>query len=192
VLVLLVAGIVGLPQPLLPLQILWLNVVTDTFPALALAVEPAELETMQRPPRSPHEAILSRSFLSWIGGYASLITTATLAAYWLTLHSATPERARTVAFMTLAFAQAIHLANARSGTFTTDPRRIGTNRWALAALGLVILLQLLALYVPLIATVLGIAPMPAADWAIVLPFSLVPIAAGLLIGVVRRSRRASK
>jgi Ca2+-transporting ATPase len=186
VLVLLVAGIIGLPQPLLPLQILWLNVVTDTFPALALAVEPAEPQTMKRPPRSPQQAILSRSFLGWISGYAALITAATLAAYLLTLRDGSAERARTVAFMTLAFAQAIHLGNARSGMLTADPRRFGTNRWAVAALAVVVGLQLLALYVPLLSSVLGIAPMPAADWAIVIPFSLTPLVAGLLLGAVRR------
>jgi Ca2+-transporting ATPase len=192
VLVLLVAGIVGLPQPLLPLQILWLNVVTDTFPALALAVEPAEAETMKRPPRSPQEAILSRSFLGWISGYAALITIATLAAYLLALREGSAERARTVAFMTLAFAQAIHLSNARSGTLTAHPRRFGTNRWAVAALAVVVGLQLLALYVPLLSSVLGIAPMPATDWAIVIPFSLLPLVAGLLLGTLRRRHRPAK
>jgi Ca2+-transporting ATPase len=188
VLVLLVAGIVGLPQPLLPLQILWLNVVTDTFPALALAVEPAERETMKRPPRDPHEAILSRSFLGWIGGYGALITVVTLTAYLLTLHHGSPERARTVAWMTLALAQSAHLANARSGTMMADPGRMGTNRWALAALALVVSLQLLALHVPFLASVLGVAPIPAADWAVVLPLSIVPLLAGLTLGAIRRAR----
>ena len=61
VLVLLIAGASGLPSPLLPLQILWLNMVTDTFPALALALEPAEPGIMRRPPRDPERAILSRA-----------------------------------------------------------------------------------------------------------------------------------
>src|SRR5690606_6501871 len=171
------------------LQILWLNVVTDTFPALALAVEPAEPETMKRPPRDPQEAILSRRLLGWIGSYAALITIGTLAAFLLTLHNGTPERARTAAFMTLAFAQAIHLANARSSTFAVVPRRIGTNRWALGALVLVVALQLLALQVPVLSSVLGLVPLTASDWAIVLPLSLVPFAAGLVLGLARRRVR---
>ena len=60
VLVLLVAGLAGLPLPLTPLQLLWLNMVTDTFPALALAMEPGDATVMRRPPRDPQEAILSR------------------------------------------------------------------------------------------------------------------------------------
>src|SRR5690606_7856802 len=70
VLVLLVASVAGLPLPLLPLQILWLNLVTDTFPALALALEPG---IMRRPPRDPEAAILSRAFLSAIATNAGLI-----------------------------------------------------------------------------------------------------------------------
>ena len=63
VLVLLVAGLAGLPLPLAPLQLLWLNMVTDTFPALALAMEPGDPDVMRRPPQDPQEAILSRAFL---------------------------------------------------------------------------------------------------------------------------------
>jgi Ca2+-transporting ATPase len=188
VLVLLVAGIAGLPQPLMPLQILWLNVVTDTFPALSLAVEPAEEGTMARPPRDPDESILSRVFLRWIGGYAVLISAATLTAYLVTLDDESPERARTVAFMTLALAQAAHLVNARSSSMTVEPRRIGTNRWAIGALALVIVLQVLALYVPPLASVLQVAPLSMPEWAIVVPCALAPAAGGLLLGVLHRRR----
>ena len=82
VLVLLVAALVGLPLPLLPLQILWLNIVTDTFPALSLAVEPADRDVMRRRPRDPDEAIFSAGFLRAITWYALLITTVTLGAFW--------------------------------------------------------------------------------------------------------------
>ena len=189
VLVLLVAGIVGLPQPLMPLQILWLNVITDTFPALSLAVEPAEEGTMARPPRNPDESILSRVFLGWIAGYAVFITAATLTAYLVTLNGESAERARTVAFMTLALAQAAHLVNARSSSMSVEPRRIGTNRWAIGALALVIALQLLTLYVPPLASVLQVTPLSVAEWAIVVPCALAPALGGLLVGVVRRRRR---
>ena len=94
VLVLLIAGAVGLPSPLLPLQILWLNLVTDTFPALALALEPAEPGIMRRPPRDPERAILSRAFLRSIGFYAALITAVTLAAFLLALGGHGARRSR--------------------------------------------------------------------------------------------------
>jgi len=75
------AAIVGLPVPLLPLQILWLNSVTDTFPALSLAIEPADRDVMLRRPRDPDEAIFSAGVLRPITWYAALITTVTLAAF---------------------------------------------------------------------------------------------------------------
>ena len=83
VLVLLFAALGGLPMPLLPLQILWLNMVTDTFPALALALEPGDADVMARPPRNPAEALLSRPFLVSVLFYGSLITAATLGAFLL-------------------------------------------------------------------------------------------------------------
>src|SRR5690606_28414807 len=113
VFVILGASLLGLPQPLLPLQILWLNLVTDTFPALSLAVEPGEPDVMRRPPRDPQEAILSARFVRAISLYALLITAVTLAAFLWALGGGDPARAITVAFMTLALAQTFHLGNAR-------------------------------------------------------------------------------
>ena len=112
VLVLLVAGIAGLPLPLWPLQLLWLNMITDTFPALALAMEPAESNVMTRPPRRPDEAILSTPFLLQIFMYGLVITAATMGAFLWGL-AYRPAQATTIAFMTLALAQILHLGNAR-------------------------------------------------------------------------------
>ncbi len=80
VFVFLLAALAGLPIPLLPLQVLWLNIVTDTFPALALALEPGDATVMDRPPRDPAETLLSRQFFTSVFFYALLITLATLAA----------------------------------------------------------------------------------------------------------------
>jgi P-type Ca2+ transporter type 2C len=185
VLILLSAGVVGLPQPLLPLQILWLNLVTDTFPALALAVEPAEHDVMKRPPRDPQEAILSRSFLGVITVYAIMISIATLVAFLIALDRGTLERAITVAFMTLALAQGFHLGNARSSGAVLSIQRVGANPWALGALGLVIALQLLSVYVPWLADILGLVPLSRADWALVLPAAMMPAVIGQLARLAR-------
>ena len=130
VLVLLCAALAGLPMPLLPLQILWLNMVTDTFPALALALEPGDANVMERAPRNPRETLLSGGFLMKVAFYGSLITAATLTAFALELDGSV-RRAQTVAFMTLAFAQLFHLANARSDeplagrTHVSNPYAVG-------------------------------------------------------------------
>jgi len=189
VLVLLIAGIAGLPRPLLPLQILWLNLVTDTFPALSLAVEPAEPDVMARPPRDPEKAILSRRFLGSIAFYAFLIAAATLAAFVVALGQGDAARAGTVAFVTLALAQAFHLGNARSATDVLGPRRILANPWALGAVALVIGLQILAIYAPGLARVLRVMPLTAAEWALVLPAAAVPAVVGQAIRFVRTRRR---
>ena len=134
VLVLFLATLAGVRVPLLPLQILWLNLVTDTFPALALALEPGDTAVMNRPPRDPQEAFLSRGPLLRVGFYGLLITASTLGAYALALDG--PEdRARTIAFMTLAFAQILHLGNARSEGAVIRPARAIANPFALGAVG---------------------------------------------------------
>ena len=186
VLVLLAASVAGLPLPLLPLQILWLNLVTDTFPALALALEPAEPGIMQRPPRHPDASILSRDFLRAMAFYAALITLATLAAYVWGLGAGDPARAVTIAFMTLGLAQLFHLGNARARGPVLALRRATANPWALAALPLVIALQLLAVYWQPLAGVLRTVPLSGADWLVVFGLSAVPAVVGQAVSAVRR------
>ena len=184
VLVVLTASVAGLPLPLLPLQILWLNLVTDTFPALALAVEPGEPDLMRHPPRKPDAAILSRPFVTSLVFFAALITAVTLVAFLWGLRAGESERAVTLSFMTLAFAQLLHLGNARSRLPVLAWRRIVANPWALAAIPLVIGLQLLAVYWAPLSRILETAPLGAQDWAIVIGLSLVPA----VVGQLRRGR----
>ena len=177
VLVLLAAGLAGLPLPVLPLQILWLNMVTDTFPALALAVEPGDAGVMQRPPRDPQEALLSRAFLGRIAGYGLLIAGATLAAFVWGLTYA-PDKATTMSFMTLAFAQIFHLGNARSQEPVLRPDRVLSNPAALGAVALAGSLQLAALLVEPLARTLAVAPLGVTEWIVVVALSAIPAIAG--------------
>ena len=179
VLVLTVATVVGLPLPLLPLQILWLNLVTDTFPALALALEPADPDVMKRPPRDPDAAILSRRFLLSIGFFGMLITIVSLAGFvWQLWSGAAVGQARTVAFATLALAQILHLGNARSRAAVLAPRRAFANRWALIAVVFTIGLQFLAIHFPPLARLLALEPLSAVEWSIVFLLAALPAAAG--------------
>jgi Ca2+-transporting ATPase len=188
VLVLLIASVAGLPLPLLPLQILWLNLVTDTFPALALALEPAEPGVMDKPPRAPDAAILSHRFLRALGFYALLITLATLGAYVWALGSGDGPRAVTIAFVTLALAQLFHLGNARARGAVLLIRHVISNRWALAAVPLVLSLQVLAVHWQPLASVLETRPLTASDWMVVLAFSALPAVIGQAVSLSKGHR----
>ncbi len=180
ILVLLLASLVALPLPLLPLQLLWLNLVTDVFPALALAGEPAEPGVMDRPPRDPSSAILSRGFLGVTGAYALLMSASTLATFlWaLEVRGLEVRHAGTIAFMTLALTQLLHVFNARSEGPVLAPWKRRSNRWVWAALVLTVVLQLLAVYQPALAAVLGTRPLGGADWAVVLAAAAAPLVLG--------------
>ena len=191
VFVILGATLLGLPQPLLPLQILWLNLVTDTFPALSLAVEPGERNVMRRPPHDPGRAILSARFVRAMSFYALLITLGTLGAFVWALGEPDGDgaRAKTVAFMTLALAQTFHLGNARDREPVLSFERATANRWALAAVATTLAFQFVAVYYAPLARVLGVVPLAPRDWAVILPISLLPAVVGQALAWCRASRR---
>jgi Ca2+-transporting ATPase len=185
VLVLLGAGLAGLPLPLLPLQLLWLNLVTDTFPALALALEPGDNDVMRRPPRHPREALLSTSFVTSILFYGLLITASTLAAYVWAL-AEHPEHATTVAFMTLGLAQIAHLGTARSAGAVLAPAAIVSNPFALAGASLAVVLQVGVVAVPPLAQVLHVTPLTLPEWAVVVGLAAAPAVLGQAIKLIRQ------
>ncbi|MGD2151643.1 MAG: cation-transporting P-type ATPase [Gemmatimonadales bacterium] len=180
---LLVTGLAGMPLPLMPLQILWLNLVTDVFPALALAMEPPEPDVMGRPPRDPKSAILSRWFLSSVVSFSLLITSATLAVFVWALEFRQTElsHAVTLAFMTLALAQLFHVFNARSARPVVFGGRLFRNRWVWAALALTIGLQVATVYIPLLSRVLGTHALSPHDWLVVLVAALMPLIIGQML-----------
>lgn len=193
IMVLLGAGLAGLPPALLPLQILWLNLLTDTVPALALAVEPADPGIMRQPPRNPQEAILSLRVARSTVGYALLISVSTLTAFGLGL-ATTPEEpahAGTLAFMTLAFAQIFHLGNARSALPVVRPRRMVSNPYALAAVVLTAGLQIMTVEFQPLATVLQTHSLGREDWLIVGALALAPAVVGQTLKLMAVARRTS-
>jgi Ca2+-transporting ATPase len=163
---------------LLPLQILWLNLLTDTFPALALAVEPAEPGLMRQPPRDPRAALLSAPMIRSILGYGALIAACSLAAYaW---------GGSTLAFLTLALAQVFHLGNARSAAPVTAWHRAVSNRYALAAVALAVALQAAAMHYPPLTRVLGVTPPDARGWLVAVTLAMVPALVGQTAKLLRR------
>lgn len=181
ILVMLGAAVSQLPAPLLPLQILWLNLLTDTFPALALALEPAEDDVMRRPPQDPRTAILPPQLARQTVGFAVLIAGVTLAAFLWALRTGAVERAITVSFSTLAFAQIFHLGNARSRRPVVAPRRALSNRYALAAVALAVGLQLLATALPTLARALHLRPLDRDAWLVVVAAAAIPAVAGQVL-----------
>jgi Ca2+-transporting ATPase len=179
ILVLVMAGIAGWPLPVLPLQLLWINIITDTFPALALAVEPGDERVMRRPPRHPREAILSAKFLLDIALYAAMITAATLAAFaWV--YRSDPSRAPTAAFMTLALSQSLHLVNARHEQRISGRAHV-SNPFAIAGVLLAVLLQLATATIAPLAAVLRVFPLSMNEWMVVTAASVAPALIGQLV-----------
>jgi Ca2+-transporting ATPase len=180
ILVVLGASLAGYPSPLLPLQILWLNLVTDTFPALALAVEPGEPDIMRQPPRDPQVAILSSSMLRRTVGYGSLIAACSLAVFvWAAGGGAErAARAPTLVFLTLALAQVFHLGNARSPAPVLSWRRVVANRFALGAVVLTCGLQVLAISFPPLARLLEVHRPEPVEWLAVILLGLTPALVG--------------
>ncbi len=157
---------VGLPLPLLPLQILWINLVTDGPPALALAAEPGELDTMSRPPRRPDSRILDRGLAISILTIGILVGLISLAAGYLFGDEDETHR-RSIIFTTLTFAQVFFALGVRSekGSFF---RRPGGNRWLLAAVLITLALQFLVIYLPLAQDIFGTVALSASELALVI------------------------
>jgi Ca2+-transporting ATPase len=158
---------IGWPLPLLPLQILWMNLVTDVFPALALALEPPSPDLMHQNPRSPRAALLSRPFLILIAWQGAMLASITLASYaWALRLYGAGAHARTVALFVLVGVQLGHLFNCRSRTRSAF-EGLFRNPFIWVSAGVVAGLQLVAIYFTPLARVLDVVEPKSADWLIV-------------------------
>jgi Ca2+-transporting ATPase len=175
-----VAGAVafGSPSPLTPLQLLWLNVVSDLAPGLGLAVEPREPGLMNQPPRDPNEAIIPAPMARRMVMESACIAAGALATYGVGLmRYGFGPTAQTMAFASLVGAQLLHVPLARAGT---GPATVGDrpkNRMLMAGVGISAALQALALFFPPLRVALGSAPLALADLLICALGAFIPIAA---------------
>lgn len=174
------APIMGLGGvPLTPLQILWMNLVTDGLPALALAVEPAEPDVMKRPPFSPRESIFARglgSYMIRIGIVFAIISIILMA--WAYNHvkvvtgpDLNPDRWKTMVFTALCIAQMGHALAIRSNSQLTIEMNPFSNPYVLAAVVVTSILQLLLVYVPPLQAFFGTHYLSLPELAICLGFS---------------------
>jgi len=178
----------GMPLPLLPLQILFLNLVTDVFPAFALSACEGAPDVMRRPPRPPAEPVLPRQRWAAIAAHGATITLATLGALYIALEGLgyDSRAAVTVSFLTLAFAQLWHVFNMRDRRSGPLANEVTRNPWVWAALAFCSGLLLAATYLPGLSHVLRITPPDATGWALVLGASLVPLALGRVVAAITR------
>lgn len=175
-----VAMLIWRETPLLPVQILWINLVTDSAPALALGVEPVEYDIMSHKPRKKDESIFAHGLginAIWQGIMIGIIT---LIAYALGLHYSTDHTyARTMAFAVLAFSQIVHAFNARS---KHSLFKVGfhTNKYMLLAAAFSTTLMLIVLLTPARA-MFDLAVLNITEWAEIILLSLVPFAASEIV-----------
>ena len=171
------------------IQLLWLNLVTDGAPALALGMEKAEPGIMERPPRPPTEPIINRFMQFGIGVQTIAITTITMLAFYLgrVLHPGTPEFAETMAFATLSISELARAYTARSER--TSLLKIGVfgNRFMNLAVLSSLFLILVVIYVPFLQRIFNTASLGWAQWQVVVPLLLIPsIAAEAVKYVITR------
>lgn len=187
-----VASLVGaafswLPLPLLPLQILYLNVLTDVFPALALGVGRGRPEVMDHPPRPPEEAVLTRhhwtAIVAWSVVIAGFVLTALMMALlWL---GYTDKEAITISFLTLGFAKLWFVLNLRDHDAHWYDNDIVRNRWVWGAIAFCVVLLLAAVYLPGLSDVLQTRGPGWQGWMIVVLISLAPAVLGLFVPGIR-------
>ncbi|TKS60899.1 MAG: HAD family hydrolase [Nitrospira sp.] len=188
VLVMLFATLLGLPLPLLPIQILWMNLVTDGIPALALAVDPKAPDLMKRPPRRPEARLLDGGRLLAIGGEGLMLGLIALGAFSYSLYGLHQEldQARTVAFTVMVVAQLVHVFNCRSERLSLFQLGVGTNRALVWAFLLSLVVQVAVLTIPVVAPIFKVASLPIEDWVLMGAMGLLPFVMMESIKLVRR------
>ncbi len=180
--------------PLVPVQLLWLNLVTDSLPALALGMEPVEHGVMQEKPRPANEPLFNKSFsirLAWQGIMVGLIT---LAAYWLGEYvlsdpNAADATANTMAFATLTMCQLFHAYDVRSEHQSIAAIGVFSNRAMNKAFVVGMILQLSVLLIPPLMGIFNVCALTGTEWAVVLGLSVLPLAVCEIEKAIRRAAK---
>lgn len=179
ILVMFLAVLFGLPLPLLPVQILWINLVTDGVPALALAVEPGDPEIMRRPPRRPRARILDRDRLLLIFAQGLFIAVITVVAFLYCLYGMDQnlDRARTLTFTILVVAQLAHAFNCRSDRRSLFQLGLWSNKAMVGAVALSISLQAMIIFSPFARDIFSVTPFDPEHWFLTLGIGGLPLIA---------------
>lgn len=186
--VVLVATVAGLPPPLLPLQLLWINLATDGPPALALAADHPEPDVLDRAPRDPDAPMLDRPSWRRIAFTGALDATLVLGTYGWALGDGDEGRARTLAFTVLVFAEVLRSLAARSPRRTAFAFGLSDNPWLPAVVLGAVLLQVGILSFPATREILHLAPLSAGEIGLALALGAVPWAVLDGLKIARRFR----
>ena len=172
------AIILRLPVPLLPIQVLWVNVVSDGLPALALSFDPNEKDIMERKPRSPREGIFHGMMLFVLAAaIVDFLAELVLLLYWRDTNFVSLQRLRTIIFTSTVFFELFFVFNCRSESRSVFRSNVLANRRLVLAVLVSVVLQLAVIYIPFLQTPFRTVPLTLSDWLIVLGIA----STGLLI-----------
>ncbi|MDZ4561697.1 cation-translocating P-type ATPase [Bacillus cereus] len=203
IIALFLAILLGWATPLRPIHILWVNLITDTLPALSLGVDPEDPDVMKEKPRHAKESLFSGSvpFLIFNGviiGLLTLIAFIVGAKFYTgdtNLFPLFPERidddallhAQTMAFVVLSFSQLVHSFNLRSITKSIFSIGIFTNKYLVFSLLIGVLMQVCIISIPPLANIFGVHALTMRDWGFVLLLSIIPLILNEIIKLVKRN-----
>jgi Ca2+-transporting ATPase len=170
------ATLAGWPSPLAPIQLLWLNLITDGAPALALGVERGDPDVMNQPPRPPAEPVIHRPMRLGIIVQTVAIAAVTLLAFGIGLQTRPGDLlyAETMAFVTLSASELLRAFTARSERYSIFRIGLTSNRTMIYAVASSLGLLLAVIYIPLLQPFFGTVPLTATDWAEIIPLLFVP------------------
>ncbi len=188
ILAVLYTSILALPVPFAPVHLLFINLLTDSLPAIAIGMEPSDRSLLEQPPRNPKEGILTKDFLLKMVGQGALIATVTLVAFYLGLNRGGAALASTMAFATLTLARLFHGFNCRHEKSMV---RLGlmTNRFSLLAFLAGAILLALVLFVPALRRIFEVADMTGANMGMIVLLAVIPT---IVIQVIKMIGEAVK
>lgn len=190
VLIVFLSILFGLPAPLTPIQLLWLNLVTDAFPALALGVEPGEKDIMNRPPRDPKSSIISGDLKNSLILQSIAITVSVLLSYIIGLKLIFPgniQGAHTIVFATLITSELLRSFSVRSTKYTLKELGLWSNHQLIKATRFSFLLLLLVMYITPLRILFGLE-LITWQWVVIVLISSIPLVAAEIHKVLNRRK----
>jgi P-type Ca2+ transporter type 2C len=186
------AMLFGMPIPLRPVHLLWLNLVSDGAPALALGMEKGDTDIMKHPPRPPKEPVINRDMAIGIGVIALVDALAILTVFYFALqrYPGSLEAAQTMAFVTLCVSELVRAFTARSEYHSIFSIGVFSNRWMVWAVSASLVLVLVVVYVPFLQPFFDTVALTLDDWLMMLPFFFASAVAMELLKLYFRSRSA--